>query len=77
MGSAEPVKFSDPMKGSPWIFEDLTQLLSQIWDLEPTKFWKELTWNYGGLIVLGETKIINLIWLGGLVSQLPLRSSLH
>ena len=45
MGSAEPVKFSDPMKGNPWIFEDLTQLLSQIWDLEPTKFWKELTWN--------------------------------
>ena len=32
---------------------------------------------YGGLIVLGETKIINLIWLGGLVSQLPFRSSLH
>ena len=34
-------------------------------------------WIYGGLIVLGETKIINMIWLGGLVSQFPFRSSLH
>ena len=45
MGSAEPVKFSGPMKWNPWIFEDLNKLLSPIWDLEPTKFWKELTWN--------------------------------